>query len=308
MNYSDRNHRDIFLKIAKIFIIVQLVVCVIQMNPAVQNALSYIWDMDRLWHFRRIGTFNNPNTLSITTMIIFSFIYFIEKSKRKVIFYFLLTFGIILLSGSRTGLVLLFVLTFVNYCINNGISLKTIAYVGFLGFLLIFLFVFLLNQHGDSFAYLAQTMRMFDAGTVDLEADSAFAARLVIWQGALDFRQEFTVFQKLFGVGPAKETIPYFDNDFLSIYVRNGIIGSIVFISYLLYLLIALIKNIRLAYSKLMISVIFIFLVSAVTGATFTSWYLSLFFFFFLGCFEREKVEYKNIAITNKQLYATSQS
>jgi hypothetical protein len=273
-------------KVLKFFLLVEFIAVFIQSNSFILNLFGLIWDMHKYWPMRRIGTCDNPNTLSILITIAYTCIYLLEKNSKQKIFYFFISLIVILLSGSRTGLISFMLIFLVNYLMLNKFTIKT--FFLFFGVICLFtiVFQFLLTKI-PAFIYMSEILKLFERS--DMSGVRTLDFRHNLWIELLDMFYNSSFVQILFGVGPSKNSVFHIiDNDYLTIFIKTGIIGS--FLSILFYFgnSIYFFFNRKYIFSKLMISVMLIFAISAYTGATFTSWYLAQFFFFFYTLAHKE--------------------
>src|SRR5690606_17219781 len=117
LNYdaSLANKLVVFLKI---FIIAQLIFCALQNNQTFLQYTGYIWRTETIWFYRRVGTLGNPNILSIFALTAYTFIFFKVNNSHKIL-YGLLTFGIILFTSSKTGLLIFLILSSVLFLLSR---------------------------------------------------------------------------------------------------------------------------------------------------------------------------------------------
>lgn len=270
------------VKILKYFIVIQFVAVLLQSNSSILNLMGIIWNMEKYWSMRSIGTFDNPNTLSILVSISFSVIYFKEKSKIISLVFLFISLIIVLFSGSRTGLISFVGLLCINYIFMQRITLKRILIIAIIALLSIVSLITFLNYYGDNFKYMAEILLMFNNDGFDSTGVGTLGLRQQLWENALLQFSKVSDLRYLFGVGPSKETsLHILDNDYITIYVKMGIIGSLLNIVFFIACLVYFLKNRSYVFSKLMVTIFILFAISAYTGPTFTSWYLALFYFIF---------------------------
>src|SRR5690606_26751503 len=112
----------------------------------------------------------NPNILSIFALTAYTFIFFKVNNSHKIL-YGLLTFGIILFTSSKTGLLIFLILSSVLFLlsrkkINIFIIFKFIAVlVGVLT-----LFLVLLYKYQENFPYMAQLLAFVESDSGDVSA------------------------------------------------------------------------------------------------------------------------------------------
>lgn len=270
------------LVLIKFFIVFELVIVILQSNDFVLDIISLIWNMEKYWPLRRIGTCDNPNTLSILITICYSFVYIFEKRNKQSFLFFCMSFVVIVFSGSRTGLITFFLVFLLNYLLTNKITIKKIFVMISCIILLGSLFYWFLEQYKTEFAYMAEILQIFENGNVNTDSVTTMSIRQEIWKNGLEIFNKSGVYTFFLGTGPGKGTsIHIIDNDYLSIYIKTGIIGAFLNIIFWLGNLLYFYINREKLFSRAMISIILVFSIAALTGAVFASWYLALFFFYF---------------------------
>lgn len=274
------NKTAIFLKV---FLIIQLVFCYLQGYDGFNRLLSLIWNTDRIWALRRTGSFANPNILSIFSIAAYSYIFFRSRLFQKIIFG-LIVFLIILFTSSKTGLISFSVIVVLNYfLIKAKFSLMTIIGFGMSLILVGYAGIRLLYIYGDDYPYLAQITSMLE-NDMDISQIKSIGDRQVMWDNALEQYKRLPAIQKIFGMGPAKDTsFNVIDNEFLTVLLKFGLAGAIFYIVYLSALIVYLIKKRKHPAAKAMISIVTLFLLASGSASTFMAWHLSLMLFLFLG-------------------------
>lgn len=280
--YSEKWNKKVILFL-KLFLFLQLVFCFLQENDSVNRIMGIIWNTERIWDLRRTGSFANPNILSIFCIASYSYLFFRIKNFQKIIFG-IIVFAIILFTSSKTGLIAFLAIISVNlFLINAKFNFKNIL-VFVLSLLLIgYLGITLLYMYQYDYPYIAQLIMMFE-NDMDVSQIKSIGDRQVMWENALNNFNNFSNLQKLFGIGPAKDTdLNIIDNEFLTILIKMGIIGLLFYSFAILILLVFLFKNKKNLGAKSMIAIVVLFLLSSGSASTFIAWHLSLMFFLFLG-------------------------
>lgn len=267
----------------KLFIWIQLLVCYLQSFDIANGVLGFIWNTDRVWAHRKTGTFANPNILSIFSISAYCFVYFYSTFRTRLIYGFLVLL-IILFSSSKTGLISFILIISLNYVLTkNSINLKTIILFSIGAFLLLYIVIQFLFLYRDSYPYMAQLLELFE-NDMDVGSIKSIGDRQLIWENALSHYHRLPLMQKIVGIGPAKNTdLNVIDNEFLTILIKMGWLGSILYVQSLLLLIVYLLKYRWRKGAKIMLSIIVLFLLASGSASTFTAWHLSLLFFFLLA-------------------------
>lgn len=278
----------------KIFLVIQLLVCFLQSNDTFNNLIGVIWNTEKVWIMRRTGTFGNPNILSIFSIAAYSFIFFNSGLRSKVIFGLILFF-VVLFTSSKTGMISLLIILNLNYLLlGNMISIKSIFWflvflgiVGFISFKLLYLYQ-------NEYPYLAQIVSMFE-NDMNVNEIKSIGDRQLMWDSALDKYKSLNFIQKTFGIGPGKDTEQnVIDNEFLTILLKLGVVGCIYYFLYFSFIMVFLYRNIRYISSKILFSVMVLFLLSSGSASTFMAWHLSLLLFMLLG------INFNEINVVNR--------
>lgn len=291
VGYTENWNKKIVLFL-KYFLLLQLIFCSLQGNEVVNKIMGIIWNTERIWDLRRTGSFANPNILSIFCVASYSYIFFRIKNIQKII-YGLVVFGIILFASSKTGLIAFLIIICINlFLIKANFSLKNIM-IFILSLLLIeYIGITLLYMYQYEYPYIAQIIKMFD-NDMNVGQIKSMGDRQVMWENAINSFNNFSPWQQLVGIGPAKDTeLNIIDNEFLTILVKMGVIGLLFYLLAISLLLIFLFQNRKKNGAKTMISINILFLLSSMTASTFIAWQLSIMFFLFLGiCLKEIKLQ-----------------
>jgi hypothetical protein len=229
MNGSQYDASSAFRTISIIFIISQTPF--ILMNILGVNSLSAIYDFSKSKPLgsglRVVGTMTNPNFFGvITSFLFFSIISFYKKNKIDWILLILL-FTFILLSGSKSALLISVGVTAMLLISSSSTSrIKKISYILILGAFVLSGILFLYNNK-DDFRYLSSIFILFEGGSID--DIKSISDRHDIWYTAQYlFNHTPGLAKFIFGLGPIAE-LNSLDNDFLYSFFRWGILGSILF-------------------------------------------------------------------------------
>jgi hypothetical protein len=201
------------------------------MNILGVNSLSAIYDFSKSKPLgsglRVVGTMTNPNFFGvITSFLFFSIISFYKKNKIDWILLILL-FTFILLSGSKSALLISVGVTAMLLISSSSTSrIKKISYILILGAFVLSGILFLYNNK-DDFRYLSSIFILFEGGSID--DIKSISDRHDIWYTAQYlFNHTPGLAKFIFGLGPIAE-LNSLDNDFLYSFFRWGILGSILF-------------------------------------------------------------------------------
>ncbi len=238
--------------IAKSVIIVNIVNFFIGLSQLLdlptKNILKYIYkinigvSMDS--SYKRIGgTLGNPNYLGIWSVFtIFLIIKYYKGNKIKKSLIVLISFINLIFTVSRTALILLGlgIIVYMLIQLKYKISLKRIVRLNVIFFGFILCTYFFINN-ANNIGRIGELMQ-------DL---STFNNRTEVWKIALDALAE----NYMFGVGIAKNSITTFDNNFIEIFVRYGLLG---FSIYSLFFANNLLKALKRRWIDIIINILFI--------------------------------------------------
>lgn len=293
---SNPNLKKDIILFFKFFLLSQLLICYLQGFNSINTVLGYIWNTDRVWLYRRTGTFANPNILSVFSIISYCFVYFYSRPKTRI-FYGLVTLSIILFSSSKTGLIAFLCIISLNYVLTRErANIRTILiFIGATSILL-YLLIQLLYIYQGNFPYLAQLLAFvendLDAGTIKSIGD-----RQVMWDNALSHYNKLPLIQKMVGIGPAKSSeLNIIDNEPLTILIKMGWMGVFLYLGSLISLTIYVLRHRQIRGAKIMLSVLAVFLLASVSASTFIAWHLSLVFFLVFGITLKEIKVYNRMS------------
>jgi hypothetical protein len=188
---------------------------------------------------RAFGFFGNPNTnavmlllLSLPGLVIFQ----LTKQTRYLILG-VLVLSAVVLTSSRTGLVLAAVMVAVLCIASRKLTyLAALALVAWLSYVLL-AYLVTTGTLKDWFPYLSDLLsKIYGAlhgDQFDVNSIHSFNARLAIWDDALEWFHS----SPLLGAGPLREVIPSFsDNYYVYLLSRYGIVGLSLYAVYSVYI------------------------------------------------------------------------
>lgn len=281
------------VRISKIFLIFEFIFVILQRFEffSILNFLEIIWDNEKNWIFRNTGSFSNPNYLAFFVVLSTIIILLYNTSKKLKIFFWLLGFIIIILTGSRTGIITYMLLTPMAIINLDKISIITVVKINLMLCIFLFSFYFLGQYFAEQNKYMFELLKIVSTG--DISSVTTFAKRTDNWSNISLKINEFTYF---FGLGPGKDIeLKWVDNEYLATFSKYGIFGTIItvfiysFISYK-------VNKFKIIYlSKLIRLYILLLVVFGLTAETFSSWLLMLPFFMFIGFWEQFYLDRTNI-------------
>lgn len=228
-----KRREDFFFNVAVAFLIFQLPVVLMQLFgvDAVVNNL-WIAEKARDWTqiVRVVGTVQNPNTLGVLT--IFCIIIFADNLKRKPNWsraFIVVSFLIIMATGSRTSLVIALFLPFLFISKEQFFSKKSF-YILISSIITIIAFYFLLQALREELPYMSQILDLVKGGSVH-----TLETRLLHWENVNELYTSSSLIHKLFGLGPRFFAV--LDNSYLYVLFNYGILSLLVFSIVILELL-----------------------------------------------------------------------
>jgi hypothetical protein len=227
------------LSIAKIFIVIELIVCIDQIFMI--NSFSAFYSYEKVKSIesvlRAVGTFGNPNMLGWMTMQMLIVIFLFEYKKFRYV-WLALSISLLLLTSSKSMiLVTFFNLAFVYYLKNNlSIFDKRNVNIFIFLFLALIAFYFFLQSFGDVFKNMRVILDVIDNG---LDSLTTIQGRYRIWEDAYEYFQFNSNWVNIiFGFGAIDE-FRTLDNNYLMVFYKYGILGffihSVLYV-YLLYI------------------------------------------------------------------------
>lgn len=268
--------------IAKIVLVGQIIFSIDQMFQF--NLLAMFADYGKSKPFgglvRSVGSVGNPNffawiVLQMTVILV------VISSIKKNIGWIIIAFGLVVLSGSRTMLLMFPVALFFSVWLSGQrkvVSPLTIK-VAVIFLFLLFLGLNLLSNFKDTLPYLAQLLNIVNTG--ELSSINSFAARLDMWEERYDVFESGGILALFFGLGPI-ELYRIVDNDFLYVFFRFGLFGSVLMYSFYMFLLVLLWKD-RSKMSSMLIVYLTLSIVVGVQSDTLSGWYYPVIFYLYVG-------------------------
>lgn len=236
------------------------------------------------WQSRVIGTFYNPNFFGIfiATVIVVCFINVLVR-KEKRIGSFLLGLGalpFLYLSNSRTAFFALIFSITVSLSIWAFLYIKTKPLMFIKGFSFLVIIFFIAR------VFLFSSWRFYEIYSLIISGDFTvsknLSGRIFHWINALSY----FINSPLIGMGPSKAIFSIYDSNYVSIIVRYGIIGIILFICLWGKLLISSLKS-AIKYKKEIsfqfLAVTIIIIIGMITANFFNVQQLMTIFFLYAG-------------------------
>jgi len=183
--------------------------------------------------WRLSSTFTNPNYFSFfcSAISVWFFYSFLLVGKIRNAVFFLMFLGLLLLTGSRTGLVsfvaVFFCMIMLDFCTNGLRTNRSKWMYGFILVSLVLIVPFLVD-------FLSKILWRF-TNTNNIQAN--IDARVSAWKGVMDSISN----NILFGVGSNKSEVVSIDSNYVLLLYKNGLVG-------LLFVLLLLFLCIRIGY------------------------------------------------------------
>lgn len=265
--YSIKNLDDNLIESTLSFIYIALlinfIVAILQFYDI--NILTYIYNDPKAFPkgklVRLTGLYPNPNEFAWQIAQYMLFILIFEYRKNRVVLSLITSIIFVLLSGSRSILVimpimLIFPIIFKNIFVNKNLKVifKTILYTVF-GFVLI---IFILIKFKHKLPYISQLLQVFDGGLSNV---NSFDLRLKAWRRVIDVLSDnFSTFM----FGTRNYSYGSIDNDFLYILNRSGFIGFLSQQLIQIYMMAKLLME--KPYTKIKIYTLTLFIFSIIVG------------------------------------------
>lgn len=278
-----RYYRNInIFKIINIISIVQFFICFLQIiNPKMRNITmslygdleKYTYSFEQYGWGRAIGSLGNPNVLALFASIgiCFSMYSVLNNMDKKIMnsIVIVLNIVVVLLSKSRTGLILTLVGIILIILVSKINFRKKALYLLFIGIAIFFT----LN------ANLAVIER-FSADTA-----STMGGRTETWKSAISSIKESGLLNQFIGNGPLwlkSININTADNYYVNTLVVNGIFG-LMLLAFTYFETIKMLINKKNQLGSILIVVIILLCIADVTGAYYRHVKVETFFYFVLG-------------------------
>jgi hypothetical protein len=234
--------------------------------------------------WRLSSTFTNPNYFSFfcSTMVIWFFYCFLTIGKLRNAVFFLAFLGMLLLTGSRTGLVSFFVvftcIIFLDFFTNGLKSSRSKWMYGSMLTSLIFVIPFVVE-------FLSKLLWRY-ANTKNIQVN--IDARILAWKEVMGSISE----NILFGVGSNKSEVSSIDSNYVLLLYKNGLLGLLLVlflfflsfrVGYKLYIKSNKVDSYDNRLSVLLLVSTSVMLIGMLTAIPFYMTHLSVPFIFILG-------------------------
>lgn len=248
--------------------------------------LSLIFNQEKTRGFstttRATGTLGNPNMMAFLSLQCGLLLYIFNNSKQRV-FLFLFSLLVVLLTGSRTILII-YIVAFLLIAFYNMDSFKKIFRITILASLGLGGAFWLLLTYSDSFRYMLELIKLVrEGGLQSIIKVHSVSLRLNHWNETTEYFFDHAYWiNYLFGLGP-RNALNVLDNDFLYSFYRYGIIASFLLYGFYFYLYrwYSQCKNRDTSiFGKVLLLAILIF---SLVSETVSSWYLPIFFLVLTG-------------------------
>lgn len=229
------------LNSAYIILTIQLLVGFTQLYGI--SVFDWLYDSSKSRTLQEIvritGTVANPNYFAWIVIQMSVIVLLFESKMHKKVIFVSLGFAMVFLSGSRSFLLIFPAVILFIYITSNRKTIffnliKLPLYLGFIGFLVLTFYKFLIN-YGTNFPYAYQLLSIFDTG--NLESIHSFEVRKIMWSNAITELNHSGLSGWLFGLGPG--SVSTLDNDYLygiSNYGLFFIVGNILMYIAILYI------------------------------------------------------------------------
>lgn len=238
MRLFGQRGKSFLFRIAAIFISVQFCVALLQLL-GIEGISSILWQAEKARDWtqlvRVVGTVQNPNTLGILSII--SIFIFVQNLKKEPVWskiFIACSVLLIIGTGSRTSLILLFLLPLFHISKAQLFSKKSVYIVSF-AFIAVYIAYFLLLEFREYVPYLAQLVDLISGKSIN-----SLSARFSHWEEAREVYFSSSIGQILFGLGPAFFSV--MDNTYYYILYNYGIISLVAFV-FLIFLLLNIAKR-----------------------------------------------------------------
>jgi len=271
-------------------------------NPKYGSDISRAYGDVSQFRMRNSGTFGNPNFYGVILaycapflLVARGFVSGLYKSISLVVF--LLACLFVLLSGSRTGVICLFISLTVYFILNYIDStiggrkkeITTVSKKLLKRILLCILIVFIVASFYQIYTVLSRyavLIEMILSGNI-LE-DSSIGAK---YQLSAELIKKVFVESPLLGFGPSKFTNNYLgDNQYTVLLFRYGLLGTLLWLGFWLAICFDalrikkyLFRNEMKAYSNAVVAACISFLIACITGAFFDNIQLATVCLLFVG-------------------------
>lgn len=242
-----------------------------------------LYDADKSHPFGRLmrvtGSLANPNAFAWMVAQAAVLVSLMHRSRSRFLWIGLATL-LVLLSGSRTLLLLFPFMIVVAQILRDPTNLRTYLRYGAIGAGILALFIGVIIYLASYFPYLAQLSSIVSSGS--LASVNSFALRLDIWARAYDEFAAGGTAALLVGLG-ARQSMAIIDNDFLYVLFRLGIVGALVHFGLIAAALITFLRARAHPVGVFGAQYVLFALVFGILSETTASWHLPLILFATLG-------------------------
>ncbi len=187
---------------------------------------------------------------------------------------------LMLVSGSRTLLLLFPLMLATAEVLRDPTNLRTYLRYGAVAAVLLLLFAGVILYLGEYFPYLAQLSTVLSSGS--LASVNSFAIRLGMWESRLAEFSAGGAIAWVVGLGSRPSTA-VLDSDFLYVFVRLGVLGVLVHYTMIVAAATGFLRSRRAPVAIIGLEYLLFGLVFGLVAETLASWHLPLVLFALLG-------------------------
>lgn len=288
----DRTVRNV-ANICKFLLVMQLFVAAVQLFYP--TFFDLVWSADKTTGLGQIlrltGTMYNPNLFAFAIGVFSTFIVVADSTYKSLVWLTIAGF-LVLLSGSRTNMIIWPAVMTIGYGLTKKLTVRTLLQQIALLFFLVTVVIVLLTNFSDTFRYAAQLLDVLTSG--NLSSVNAYAARQVMWDRAFKYVDSLGWHACPFGAG-ASEKLRTVDNDYIYIYVKFGVLGFLVHINAIWHLLKIGWLNRSNVIGRWFICVMMIACIQGLTTESLSGWFIGLVVFLMAGVcngFSKAQISY----------------
>lgn len=237
INTSKNKIYDYLLYSACFILVFQFVIAISQLVSP--DFLNFIYSTEKVSgnSLRVVGTLNNPNLFAWFVIQCGIIILLLSRRLSTKVIFTSLVLILVILSGSRSALLLLPIIYGVSLLLNyknKKISLIFYTPILIIGVYLSFqLLIKFLITYGGNLPYLIQILNIFETG--NLSSINSFDLRLTIWTNAFSEWINSGIMGFSFGLGPGY--FSFMDNDLLYSLFTYGFLFTFIYVVYLVFIL-----------------------------------------------------------------------
>lgn len=242
-----------------------------------------LYNAEKSYPFGRLmrvtGSLANPNAFAWMVAQAAVLVSLLHRSRTRFLWIGLATL-LVLVSGSRTLLLLFPFMIVTAQILRDPTNLRTYLRYGAIGAGILALFIAVIVYLASYFPYLAQLGTIASSGS--LSSVNSFALRLDIWsRGYEEFAAGGTT-ALIFGLG-ARPSMAILDNDFLYVLFRLGIVGALVHFGLIAAALFVFLRARAHPVGVFGAQYVLFALIFGILSETTASWHLPLILFAVLG-------------------------